>query len=400
VERRAGRSTVGGTLGSEETIVQGNRTQTARRPVAPASTPVRRKRRGFFFLKLLLFILICLVAAMSFSRVGYNYITEGAAQATAIPQDSGGSEFTIPYGSSTDQIAVLLKDAGYKVDPTRFRLISKFVGFDGLYKAGRYIISKDMNEYALMLRLTGDPLQNPSVDIRIPEGLTVVELADYLSEQEGVIKEKFLRLCRMHLTQFPFQEELTVTDERTYPLEGYLYPDTYRLDAGWDEETLVLRLLDEFNRVYTDKDRERAAELGMTTDEVVALASLIEMEALYPEDLKKISSVFHNRLNSTDMTLLQSDTTIQYARVMAGEGRTTTVLYQDLEIESPYNTYLHPGLPPGPICSPRREAIEAALYPEETEYLFFFATPDGTNIYNETYQGHLNDQAKYGVSGQ
>lgn len=380
--------------------MQGNRTQTARPKAVPVNTPVKKRRRSFFFLKLLLFILICLVVAMSFSRVGFNYITAGSAQATAIPPDSGGLEFTIPFGSSTDQIAQLLKEEGYKVEPTRFRLVSKFVGFDGLYKAGRYIVTKDMNEYALMLRLTGDPLRNPSVDIRIPEGLTVDELADFLADQELIVKEKFLRLCGMHLTQFPFQEELTVSEHRVYPLEGYLYPDTYKLETGWDEETLVLRLLDEFNRVYTDKDRERAAELGMTTDEVITLASLIEMEALYPEDLKKISSVFHNRINSTDMTLLQSDTTIQYARVMAGEGRTTTVLYKDLEIESPYNTYLHPGLPPGPICSPRRDSIQAALYPEDTKFLFFFATPDGTNIYNETYQGHLNDQAKYGVSGQ
>lgn len=380
--------------------MQGNRTQTVIKNAPTARKPVRKKRRGFFFLKLLVFILICLVAAMSFSRIGYSYIMDGASQSEAIPQDSGGVEFTIPYGATTVEIAELLKKEGYKVDPTRFRLLSKVIGFDGLYKAGRYMITREMNEYALMLRLTGDPLKNPSVDIRIPEGFTVLELADFLADQELIVKEKFLRLCRMHLTQFPFQKELTVTGERVYPLEGYLYPDTYKLDAGWDEETLVLRLLDEFNRVYTDKDRERAAELGMTTDEVITLASLIEMEALLPEDLKKISSVFHNRLNSTDLQLLQTDAAIQYARIMAGLGRTTVVLYKDLEIDSPYNTYIHPGLPPGPICSPRKDAIQAALYPEKTDYLFFFATPEGTNIYNKTYQGHLNDQAKYGVSGQ
>ena len=387
-------------MASEGTNVQGNRTQAAQRVAAPGKAPARKKKRGYFFLKLLLFILVSLVVAMSFSRVGYNYITDGAQQATSIPHESGGQEFTIPYGSTTLQIAELLKKEGYKVNPDRFRLLSKVIGFDGLYQAGRYRLTKEMNEYALMLRLTADPLKNPSVDVRIPEGFTVLELADYLAEQELIVKERFLRLCEMHLTQFPFQKELTVTEDRTYPLEGYLYPDTYKLDEGWDEETLVLRLLDEFNRRYTDKQREQATALGMTTDEVITLASLIEMEALHPEDLAIISSVFHNRLNSTDMTLLQSDTTIQYARVMAGQGRTTAVLYVDLEIDSPYNTYLHPGLPPGPICSPRIEAIEAALNPEKTDYLFFFATPDGTNIYNKTYQGHLNDQAKYGVSGQ
>ncbi len=378
----------------------GNRNQgVPRKAAAPQEQKPKRKNR-FILLKVLLFILLCLVIGMSFAQRGYKYILDGTAQASAIPQDSGGIEFTVPYGSSTAEIASLLKEQGYTVNVQKYAILSKLIGFDGLYKAGRFMLTKDMNEYALMLRLTDAPLKNPSVDIRIPEGTTVVELADILAAQKLITKEKFLALCEMHLTQFPFQKELVVKESRKYPLEGYLYPDTYKLDAGWDEEKLVLRMLDEFNRVYTDDDRKRATELGMTTDEVITMASLIEMEALHPTDLKKISSVFHNRLKSKDLTLLQSDTTIQYARVMAGESRTTSVLYKDLEIVSPYNTYTNPGLPPGPICSPRKDAIQAALYPEETKDLYFFATPDGTNIYNETYNGHLNDQQKYGVSGQ
>jgi len=159
-------------------------------------------------------------------------------------------------------------------------------------------------------------------------------------------------------------------------------------------------MLKELNKVFTHEYYDRAEELGMTVDEVVTLASLIEMEALYPADFKKISSVFHNRLNSEDLKLLQSDTTIQYARIYEGLGSTSMVLIKDLEIESPYNTYKYPGLPPGPICSPRKDAIEAALYPEKTNYYYFFAAPDGTNIYNETLEGHNRDQQKYGVRGQ
>jgi len=380
--------------------VTGNRSRgVQRKAAAPQERKPKRKNR-FIVLKLLIFILLCLVVGMSFAQRGYKYITDGTAQAGAIEQGQSGIEFTIPYGSSTADIAGLLKEKGYKVNVQQFRTLSKLIGFDGLYKAGRYMLTKDMNEYALMLRLSSDPLKNPSVDIRIPEGMTVLELADSLAAQKLITKEKFLKLCEMRLTQFTFQDELVVAEARVYPLEGYLYPDTYKMDAGWDEEKLVLRMLDEFNRQYTDDDRKRAEELGMTTDEIITLASLIEMEALHPTDLKKISSVFHNRLKSKDLTLLQSDTTIQYARVMAGESRTTSVLYKDLEIDSPYNTYLNPGLMPGPICSPRKEAIEAALYPEESKHYYFFATPDGTNIYNETYNGHLNDQKKYGVSGQ
>ena len=370
-----------------------------RKPAPQPELKPKRKRR-FIILKLLLFILLCLVVTMSFAQRGYKYIIDGMAQADSIPPDSGGIEFTIPYGSNTTDIASLLKEKGFLTNMDQFRIISKLVGFDGLYKAGRYMLTKDMNEYALMMRLTADPLKNPSIDIRIPEGLTVTELADTLAAQKLITREKFILLCKMNLTQFTFQKELTVKESRVYPLEGYLYPDTYKMDAGWDEEKLVLRMLDEFNRTYTDEDRKQAAALGMTTDEVITMASLIEMEALNPIDMKIISSVFHNRLASKDLTLLQSDTTIQYARVMAGLGRTTTVLYKDLEIDSPYNTYIHPGLPPGPVCSPRKEAIQAALHPDKTKYLYFFATPEGVNIYNETYNGHLSDQKKYGVNGQ
>ena len=372
---------------------------TVRKPAPQTELKPKRKRR-FIILKLLLFVLLCLVVTMSFAQRGYKYIIDGMAQAESIPHDSGGTEFTIPYGSNTTDIALLLKKKGFLKNMDQFRIISKLVGFDGLYKAGRYMLTKDMNEYALMMRLTADPLKNPSVDIRIPEGLTVTELADTLTAQKLITREKFILLCKLHLTQFTFQKELTVKESRVYPLEGYLYPDTYKLDAGWDEEKLVLRMLDEFNRNYADEDRKQASLLGMTTDEVITMASLIEMEALHTIDMKIISSVFHNRLASKDLTLLQSDTTIQYARVMSGLGRTTTVLYKDLQIDSPYNTYIHPGLPPGPVCSPRKEAIQAALHPDKTKYLYFFATPEGVNIYNETYNGHLSDQKKYGVSGQ
>ena len=378
----------------------GNRQNSKKKPNNNIVPVKKKKKRRFIFLKLLLFILLCLVIGVTFAQKGYQYILDGTKQSTINVNDAVGTEFTIPYGSSTTDIAEMLKKQEYIKDTNVFKIMSKLIGFDGLYKAGRYIIDKDMNEYALMLRLTGDPLKNPSVDIRIPEGMTVVELADYLENKGLIVKEKFINLCEMHLTQFSFQSELDVQDSRVYPLEGYLYPDTYKLDEGWDEEKLVLRTLDEFNRIYTEEYKKRAIELDLTTDEVITLASLIEMEALNPIDLKIISSVFHNRMNSTDLTLLQSDTTIQYARVMEGLGRTTSVLYVDLEINSPYNTYIHPGLPPGPICSPRKDAIEAALYPEKTKFYYFFTAADGTNIYNETYAGHINDQTKYGVSGQ
>ncbi|NMA67315.1 MAG: endolytic transglycosylase MltG [Clostridiaceae bacterium] len=337
---------------------------------------------------------------MTSALYGYRYIVEGITQSEKVLTEYDGFTFTIPSGHTTSDIANDLKEQGFIEDIFVYRILSKILGFDNAYKAGKYIITKDMNYYALMVKLTGEPLKNPTVDIMIPEGKTLLETVEILESQGYIDKGKFLKIAAKETSQYKFLEGVKATDARLYPLEGYLYPDTYKMDEGWTEEDLVKRMLDEFNRVFTQEYYDRAEELGLTIDEVITLASLIEMEALYPTDFKKISSVFHNRLKSENLKLLQCDATVQYARIYEGLGRTSTVLYKDLEIEHPYNTYIHQGLPPGPICSPRKDAIEAALYPEKTNYLFFFATPDGTNIYNETFEGHERDQTKYGVRGR
>ncbi len=367
---------------------------------APKSKLKKKKKKRYIFLKILILIVICMIAFMTCALYGYRYIVAGNSQANRILTEENSIVFKIPSGSRTINIADSLKAQGFINNTNIYRIMSKILGFDNAYRAGNYLVTKDMNYYALMIRLSGEALKNPTKDIMIPEGKTLVETVQVLSGQGYVDETKFLKISAEEFTKYPFLKELKVSEARKYPLEGYLYPDTYKMDEGWTVEQLIDRMLSEFNRVFTKEYYDRAEELGMTVDEVITLASLIEMEALYPADFKKISSVFHNRLKSKDLRLLQSDATVQYARVYEGLGRTSTVLYKDLEIDSPYNTYKVEGLPPGPICSPRIDAIEAALYPENTKYYFFFATPDGTNIYNETFEGHQRDQKKYGVSGQ
>lgn len=370
------------------------RTNTTNQPVK------KRKRKRYLILKMLVFLVVCLAVFMYCAKVGYDYMTTGEKVAASEIPAAKLVEIKIEDGSSATDIANLLKEKGFIKNTQLFKLLSKLVGFDSHYKAGRYNISKEMNEYALMIILTGEPLKNPSEDIRIPEGMTVPELVAYLEKDGKIDKAIFLNLLKNPLPAYAFMKDMKIKEGREYAVEGYLYPDTYKMDAGWTEEQLVLRLVDEFDRNFPQEWRDRATELGYTVDEIVTLASIIELECLNPVDFKKVSSVFHNRLNSTDLTLLQTDAAIQYARVYQGLGRTTSVLYKDLEIDSLYNTYIYPGLPPGPLCSPRKDTIEAALYPEETKFYYFFATPDGVNIYNETYNGHINDQRKYGVSGQ
>lgn len=358
--------------------------------------PGKKKKR--WFLRFLIFVVICMALFFSAAYVSYDYLTKygidyAATGKLEIPKEQQ-IEIEIPQGYTTTDIVNLLHREGFVEYPWLFKFLSKLNGYDGKYKAGKHIISKELNYEGLMIVLTNKPLANPSIDVRIPEGFTVVELLDYLSERDIIDRDRFESLCETAIKKYKFLENVP---DRKYPLEGYLYPDTYKFDLEWTEEEMVDRLLREFDSIFKPEYYERAEELGMTVDEVVTLASLIEMEAKYEQDDKKISSVFHNRLKSRGFPRLESDATVQYARIMAGLGRTQTVLYKDLEIDSPYNTYKHEGLPPGPICSPRVEAIEAALYPEDTNYYFFFSPPDGTVIYNESITGHNRDLIKYGM---
>lgn len=356
------------------------------------------KKKKRWFLRFLIFVVVCMALFFSSAYVSYEYLTKYGIEYMAtgkieIPKEEQ-IEIEIPEGYGTSQIVDLLQEKGLVEYPFLFKFLSRLNGYDDKYKAGKHIVSKELNYEGLMIVLTNNPMASPTKDMRVPEGFTVVELLDYLTERGFVDRDRFESLCETHIKKYKFLED---APDRKYPLEGYLYPDTYKIDLEWKEEEIVDRLLTEFDSIFKPEYYERAEELGMTVDEVVTLASVIEMEAKYLKDYKTISSVFHNRLNSRAFPSLQSDATVQYARIMAGMGRVEVMMFKDLEIDSPYNTYKNAGLPPGPICSPRVEAIEAALYPEDTDYYFFFSPPDGSVIYNETLTGHNRDLKAHGM---
>ena len=175
---------------------------------------------------------------------------------------------------------------------------------------------------------------------------------------------------------------LDALDVPTPTLEGYLFPDTYVFPDGTTPRAAVRVMVDRFQRVWQPDWNQRLQELAMSRNDVMALASIVEKEARLPEERLVISAVYHNRLKRR--MPLQADPTVQYAL-----GRhVDRVLYKDLEIASAYNTYKHPGLPPGPIASPGLPSIEAALYPANVPYLFFVATPDGHHEFRTTFSEH------------
>ena len=279
----------------------------------------------------------------------------------------------IDSGMSARDIAVLLKREGLVRNAAAFRWIAVLNGRATRFKAGTHTVSGKLSPAALALLLTKSP---PAQDIRVTvfEGLNVFETASLLGGIAAIDSASFVRLA----ADSGFVGKLGVDKSS---LEGYLYPDTYFISDSTAAGEMIERMVAEFRAVFADSLRMRAQELGMTPHEAVTLASIIQLEAGRAQELEIVSQVFHRRLELNRP--LEANPTIQYA---LGEKR--RVLLEDLDIDSPFNTYLHTGLPPGPIASPGREAIMAALYPADTEYLYFMADGNGGHIFSRTLEEH------------
>ncbi|NMB34930.1 MAG: endolytic transglycosylase MltG [Firmicutes bacterium] len=311
-----------------------------------------------------------------------------------LPVSSGGKEqiveIDIPLDSSATEIAAILQAKGLIKSAFIFRLYARHRGCDAYFQAGRHQLSPGMTLDEILARLQQGIVLAEGARFTVPEGFTVEQIAMFLARRGLVVEEDFIEECLSFsaetLAFFPPGFPAAEPNELKYALEGYLFPDTYEVDAAATPEEIIATMLGRFAEVFDANYRRRAEELGLSIHEVVTLASLIEREARVPAERPLISAVFHNRLQSEDMPLLQSCATVQY---VLGEVK-PDLSNDDLAIDSPYNTYLYPRLPPGPIASPGREALLAALYPADVDYLFFVYKEDGsgTHYFSTTLQEH------------
>lgn len=313
-----------------------------------------------------------------------------------------GNEAPIPVeirrGSSVSTIANQLYDAEVIRNKAVFKIYVDFTGKGSKLRAGQYVLAKSMDLQQIIDRLAaGDGRTRVTVKILISEGMTARDIANTLV-QKGLLanSKRFLELCddTAAFSEHEFLQGITHAQDRIYKLEGYLFPDTYEFFEGTPEDVIIKRLLTRFIDIYSDEYASRAQELGMSMDQIVALASLIEKEAKR-DDFKKVSAVFHNRLKKG--MKLESDAPLQYIK-----GTKKLVLSgTDMDSSSLFNTYKHTGLPVGPICNPGKEAIEAALFPDETlltqGYYFFCLTDpkEGTLVFTKTLAEHEKEVAKY-----
>ncbi len=310
-------------------------------------------------------------------------------------------ELDIPEGSGTQAIADLLHEKGIIKQPKVFKLVSKLNGFDGQYRSGIHIIGKDVDYNNakgfddIMRILTDNPISSPTINVTIPEGYTYNQIVDLFVKKGLVTKEEFDKAAEEGEFNYKFLEDIP---ERTPRLEGYLFPETYTFDTKGGAKHIIGKMLDQFEKIYKQSYSERAEALGWSMDEIITLASIIEREAQAEADRPLISGVFHNRLTSRDQSLhlLQSCATIQYI-YLKEKGEVREVITQaDTQMDNKYNTYMYPGLPPGPISCPGEAAIIAALYPEtDTGYYYFVAKGDGTHAFSKTFNEHVNNMIKY-----
>ncbi|MFN3476961.1 MAG: endolytic transglycosylase MltG [Candidatus Methylomirabilales bacterium] len=316
-------------------------------------------------------LLILFVAAQAFSIRSY----------LASDFEAGGRLIVyIEPGTGAWRIAEVLQEAGV----VRSRLLFLFVAFargsHGRLRPGEYEFHPRMSLLEVLRKLErGEVLIH---QVTIPEGFTVKEIGRLLAAEGLVDEGRFLATAsdRALVGKYGLEGD---------SFEGYLFPDTYHLTKGMTEEAIIQVMLTRFRQVFGPAEEERAKALRMTLREVITLASLIEKEAHVSEERALISAVFHNRLKL--QMPLQSDPTVIYA-LPEFSGRLRRA---DLATPSPYNTYLHQGLPPGPIGNPGLASIQAVLEPAQTDYLYFMARGDGTHAFARTLEEHIENVRKY-----
>ena len=307
-----------------------------------------------------IFSLIFLIAIL-FATAIYIPLEENSATQRVV---------NIPSGTNAKEIVdVLEKNEIIRKNNYTFRILTKLLKLEDQLKYGEYDLSPSMNMLQILDKLVkGEVIV---YKITIPEGYTYTQIAELLDKKEIAEKETFLKLL----------------EDREKSLEGYLFPDTYEVPKQYGAENMVKVMLSNFNQIAIEnKFADKAEKIGFSMEEIIILASIIEKESKFTEERRQVSSVFHNRLKK-DMKL-QSCATIQY---ILGEPK-EKLDENDLKIESPYNTYLYTGLPPGPISNPGLDSIIAALEPAEEDYLYFVLGENGKHIFSKTYQEHLKNK--------
>lgn len=346
----------------------------------------RTKKKGSaaFYIAVIILLLLILGAGAVFMYM------QGLGAAYK-PKDDSYTQVEIPEGTYAAGISDILAENGIIGNAREFTLYTKLNRLGGKYQAGHYALSPSMTMKEIAEIISTGKVN--VIKITIPEGYTEYDIAKTVAKEDGLSKKKFIKLLESgdYLKDYSF---LKGAQKNEHMLEGYLVPDTYSVPAGTSEDEIIRKLLDTHAEVFDSKARKKAKKLKRSENEIMIIASIIEKECADVSDQPIVASVIYNRLKIG--MPLQMDSTIQYILGLEGV-RKEDLLYVDTEVDSPYNTYTNAGLPAGPICCPGRSAIEAALNPAKTKYMYFVLDDklDGKMAFSEKYEDFLKDKDDY-----
>lgn len=326
--------------------------------------------------KLLPFILSAVLVVFVAAYWVLNYTGNNADLA-----DGRTCVITVENGMTAADIANMLHKEKLIKRPESFRLEARFMGLEGKLQAGKYEIEAGKSNSEIIDILARGQVK--TVSFTVPEGYTVNKIAAKLAAEGLGDAEKFKEAARNY-TPYKYME--TNNPDVIYKAEGFIYPSTYLFTDGMTEKDMLATMVKEFNtQINHEKIGDAAEKADMQLRDIVTIASMVELEAVFKEEQPRIAGVFLRRLQI--YMPIQSDTSIQY--ILGAQKEEIT--FADTEIQNPYNTYVNAGLPPGPIGSPSLDAIKAVLNPEQTDYLYFVADKDGHHRFTRTYDEHLQE---------
>ena len=324
--------------------------------------------------------LLLVVAVLGAIYVVYAAVTGGESEPT------GPARIEVVKGDTLSSVAEKLEQAGVIPSAFMFKMEARVGGYGTEIKTGEYTFARGAESEMILEKLTaGDAA--PTLAVTIPEGLSLEETAQEVAGQSGVSAAEFEEAARRTDYGYGFLEDPAIKTT-----EGFLFPKQYEFEKGAKAPQMVTRMLEQYLMETQTLDISSAKErLNMSEYELVIVASLIEKEAARSEERPLVASVIYNRIRK-DMPL-QIDASVHYALDKQGE----ELSLADLKVNSPYNTYENTGLPPGPICSPSRDSLEAAMNPAETDYLYYVLKANGDeHVFTSNYQAFLEAKAKAG----
>ena len=353
----------------------------------------RRRRSG----GRLIFAIVMVTLIMSIGVFSALGVISVAQEMLGLKRTNADFSVEIPNDSGTEAIANILADEGIISNPTLFRIVSKLKGADGTFVAGIHTLNPNMTYNALIEALQEEAI-NPRefIEITFPEGIRLIDAAKKLEDAGVCPADDFIKALNSSSFGFDFEKDVTASVKKFYKMEGYFFPDTYQFYLDEDPKNVAKTVYRNFDYRVTPNEFGRMEDMGLTLEETMTLASIVQAEAAGKTDMRLVASVFLNRLNSPDtFPLLQSDPTTKYVN---------EVIKPNLEVYSQticdaYDTYIGAGLPPGPICNPGLEAINAVLYPTESDYYYFCSNIETEEFYYaETLEEHEQNLVLAGLA--